>query len=463
MFDNSFHLNFFSSSYMEQIIQAFSVYLSFAAVAINTVFVVLVLVRAPHNDLTITFLLLSIASIIWNFGIFMSYFGEEEFWHHISRIGSPFLPALLFQFAHSLVRPVTRTNRFLLAYLLAGLLSVSSFLAIFHPGIRLFANSKFWSLYFLCVLYPFILAGLTILRGAIRNFQSFELRNRISYFYWATIIAMLMGAADLLRDFGVALPRLGHVGSVLYSTVLAVGIIKYRSSYDIIAQMQIKLDFLSEIAAGIAHEVRTPLNSIKGAGNLLSAELKREKTGPAGEYIDIITEEITRLDNILASFQNLARPLQVVKERLPVNDVIRKTIQLAEVGELPLEITTELAAGLPALHADSAALKQVFLNLMKNAAEAGNDQVKLQIATVDSPPGVKIIFRDNGQGIPAEVMNHLFEPFFTTKKSGMGLGLAISRRIVQAHSGHLEARNIEPRGAEFSIYLPYLPKEIEGD
>ncbi len=439
---------------MEQIFQAFNVYLSFTAVAINAVFVVLVLVRAPHTNLTITFLFLSLASIIWNFGIFMSYFGEEEFWHHISRIGSPFLPALLFHFAHSLVRPAARGNLFLLAYLLAGLLSVSSFLAIFHPGIRLFVNSKFWSLYFLCILYPFSLRGLTVLRSAIRSFQSVELRNRISYFYWATIIAMLMGAADLLRDFGVALPRLGHAGSVLYSTVLAVGIIRYRRSYDIIAQMQIKLEFLSEIASSIAHEVRNPLNSIKGAGKLLSAELKESKNGPAGDYIDIITEEISRLDNILVNFQNLTRPLHVVKESLPVNEVIQKTVQLAEIGALPLEITTDLSTGLPDIHADAAALKQVFLNLIKNAAEAGSYKVKLKIATTASPTGVNIIFRDDGQGLPPETMNRLFEPFFTTKPSGMGLGLAISRRIVQAHNGHLEARNIEPRGAEFSVHLP---------
>src|SRR3990172_8348869 len=113
---------------MEQIFQAINVYFSFAAVVINAVFVVLVMARTSRTTITTTFLGLCLAAIIWNFGIFMTYFGEEGFWHRFSRIGSPMLPALLFHFAHSLVRPVARSNWIALAYILAGLLSISSFL-----------------------------------------------------------------------------------------------------------------------------------------------------------------------------------------------------------------------------------------------------------------------------------------------------------------------------------------------
>jgi signal transduction histidine kinase len=131
-----------------------------------------------------------------------------------------------------------------------------------------------------------------------------------------------------------------------------------------------------------------------------------------------------------------------------------KTVQLVEVGPLPLVITTDLSGDLPTVHADASPLKQVFLNLIKNASEASDGKGELLIRTTYEPRMVKIIFRDNGKGIPSELLGHIFEPFFTTKMSGMGMGLSISQRIIQAHNGRIEARNAEPGGAEFSISLP---------
>jgi len=99
-------------------------------------------------------------------------------------------------------------------------------------------------------------------------------------------------------------------------------------------------------------------------------------------------------------------------------------------------------------------MKQVFLNLIKNAEEACGSEGELVIKTEYSAPRVKIIFADNGQGIPQELLPHIFEPFFTTKITGIGVGLAISQKIIQAHTGQIEVNNRVPTGTQFTIFLP---------
>jgi len=99
-------------------------------------------------------------------------------------------------------------------------------------------------------------------------------------------------------------------------------------------------------------------------------------------------------------------------------------------------------------------LKQLFLNLIKNAQEACGHDGELVIQTEPLPQWLRIRFSDNGPGIPSDHLERIFEPFFTTKSSGMGMGLAICQRIIQAHGGRLEAKNRFPKGAEFTIWLP---------
>jgi two-component system sporulation sensor kinase C len=99
-------------------------------------------------------------------------------------------------------------------------------------------------------------------------------------------------------------------------------------------------------------------------------------------------------------------------------------------------------------------MKQVFINLIKNALEACGSDGELVIRTETFPHFVKIIFSDNGPGIPSEVLKHIFQPFFTTKKTGMGMGLAITQKIIEAHDGRIEVTNLLPKGTQFSIFLP---------
>jgi signal transduction histidine kinase len=244
------------------------------------------------------------------------------------------------------------------------------------------------------------------------------------------------------------------MGCVVYSSVLAIGVYKHRRAYDVLAEMKMKVQALSEMATGIAHEIRNPLGSIKGAATLLARELKRIDMPDAQEYAELIIEESERLNNILANFQHFTKPVKLEKEPLSINQAIEKTMRLAEVDKEKMRIRLELSEGLPMIAADVSALKQVFLNLIRNAAEACDEGGELVVRTEFRPPRIVITFADNGRGVPQDIIGHIFEPFFTTKTRGMGVGLAISRSIIQAHGGVIEARNLSPHGTEFSIVLP---------
>ncbi len=439
---------------MEQTFQAINVYFAFAAVVINAAFVVLILVRTSRTAVYITFLFMCVSAIVWNFGIFMTYFAGKGFWFYFARIGSPMMPALLFHFINTLVNDTSRNKWIVLVYALSGFLSLSSFLAVHSPAAKSFVDSIYYNVYYLGVLLPFAISGIFLLLRAMRGTRSKEERERYGYVLFATIIGICTGLTDLIQVFHVPVPKLSHAGSAIYSSVMVVGIFKHRRTYDVLAQMQVKLQLLSEMATGIAHEIRNPLSSIKGASKLLAAELNPKNNHAAREYLNVIIEEILRLDHILINFQHLTRPLNIKKEPVSINEIISKTVRLVEVGALPLAITTELSVGLPLVHADASTLKQVFLNLIKNASEACGGNGELKVRTAYAPPWVNITFLDNGSGIPSELLDRIFEPFFTSKKSGMGMGLSISQRIIQAHSGRIEARNATPRGALFSVFLP---------
>ncbi len=439
---------------MEQTFQAINVYFAFAAVVINAAFVVLILVRTSRTAVYITFLFMCVTAIIWNFGIFMTYFAGKAFWFYFARIGSPMMPALLFHFINRLVNDSSRNKWIVLVYILSGLLSLNSFLAVYSHAAKSFVDSIYYNVYYLGMLFPFAISGIIILLRAIRGTHSKEERNRYGYVLFATIIGICTGLTDLIQVFHVPVPKMSHAGSAIYSSVMVVGMLKHRRTYDVLAQMQMKLQLLSEMAAGIAHEIRNPLSSIKGASNLLAAELRPKNDPRAQEYLNIIIEEIVRLDRVLINFQHLTRPLNIQKEPVSINDIISKTVRLVEVGALHLAITSELSLDLPLVRADASSLKQVFLNLIKNASEACDGNGELKVKTAYAPPWVNITFHDNGSGIPSELLDRIFEPFFTSKKSGMGMGLSISQRIIQAHSGRIEARNATPRGALFSVFLP---------
>jgi signal transduction histidine kinase len=440
---------------MEHIIYNLNVPLALAAVLINAVFVVLVLFRTSMSRVFVIFLFICVSVIIWNLCGYMLHSTGRQYWFYLSLVGSAFIPVLTLHFIINFVRPGARGERWMLpAYGFSGLLASGSCLAVFQPRFRAFVDGGYWDALYLALLMPLFLGGLIILVGAFRRSASPEEKNRLFYLLFAGLIGIVTATSDHIQSLGVDVPRLGHIGSVFYPSILAIGVFKHRSAFDILAQMRDRLDVLGEAAAGIAHEVRNPLTSIKGASKLLADEIESLNHPGCRDYAGIIAEEVERLDDILANFQYYTRPLRIEKEEVPLNELIRKTLRLVELDAQGLAIRHELSEGVGSVPADAALLRQVFLNLIKNASEACGPGGELFIRTEKVSPSVRISFSDNGHGVSEDYLDEIFRPFFTTKSHGIGMGLPISLRIVHAHGGSLEVKSGKPKGTEFSILLP---------
>src|SRR5882757_5977950 len=219
------------------------------------------------------------------------------------------------------------------------------------------------------------------------------------------------------------------------------------------------------MAAGLAHEIRNPLGSIKGAAQYLVEPMGAQGADHSTkEFLDIIVEEVNRLNKIVSQFLDYARPYRGDQTQLDVNDVVRKTLHLLEKeeGVVPVEITNNLVEGLPPVRADAEQLRQVFLNLAINALQAMPGGGRLQVSTSlrrstrrgAAAAFLEVRFRDTGTGIPAGDGRNLFIPFFTTKEKGTGLGLPISQRIIENHGGTIEWRSQPGAGATFTVLLP---------
>lgn len=230
-----------------------------------------------------------------------------------------------------------------------------------------------------------------------------------------------------------------------------------------------RLALLGQMAAGLAHEIRNPLGAIKGAAQLLA------DPGPDGqdestsrEFLGIILEEVDRLNRVVGSMLDLARPGDRSVVPIDVNGVARRTMQVlsAERTHPDLEILLNLAHDLPRVAIDPEQLRQVLMNLLRNAMQAVGQRGKVNISTRvrfgrgtrsgkgEAEAYVELTVADTGPGISRKTLEKLFLPFFTTKEKGTGLGLAISQRIVQGAGGRIEVRSYEGKGSTFSVVLP---------
>ena len=225
-----------------------------------------------------------------------------------------------------------------------------------------------------------------------------------------------------------------------------------------------RLAALGQMAAGLAHEIRNPLGSIKGAAQYLQPVEGERPDSSTREFLGIIVEEVDRLNKIVSQFLDYARPYRGDQSPLDVNDVVRKTINLIEKERSGsrVEIAMNLHDGLPPVRADAQQLRQVFLNLTINAFDAMAQGGRLQVSTSlrrstrrgASAAFLEIRFRDDGVGIPPADLRSLFIPFFTTKEKGTGLGLPISQRIIENHGGTIEVRSQPGSGSTFTVLLP---------
>ncbi|MBX7100620.1 MAG: GAF domain-containing protein [Myxococcaceae bacterium] len=227
-----------------------------------------------------------------------------------------------------------------------------------------------------------------------------------------------------------------------------------------------RLAALGEMSAGLAHEIRNPLGAIKGAAQCLDPS---KLPGEDGEFLEVIVEEVNRLNGVVSAFLDYARPLKQSFAPTDVNEVVTRTVRLIQ-NEMPASLTLEaqLADGLPRVDGDAEQLKQVLINLVQNALQAIGDKPGKIVLRTQRPDrfseargaeSVELLVIDDGPGIPADQQPHIFVPFFTTKSKGTGLGLAICQRIVRGHGGSIVVQSRPGDGTSFVIRLPALASE----
>ncbi|MFZ4441452.1 MAG: sensor histidine kinase [Syntrophales bacterium] len=221
-----------------------------------------------------------------------------------------------------------------------------------------------------------------------------------------------------------------------------------------------------EMAAGLAHEIRNPLAGMKVSIEVLLSELDIEERDK--EVLVKVIEQIRNIELMMKNLINYARPVAAQPVRFSVNKILEKTLYFIEKhpsfisGNPHKQLIRELDEALPEIVGDPQQLQQVFLNLLLNAADSVPEGGTINVKTLHDSQAktVAIVLRDTGKGIPPELMEKIFQPFFTTKGKGTGLGLAVSKRIVEEHGGSITVSNNVSGGVTFSITLPVKAEEV---
>lgn len=219
-----------------------------------------------------------------------------------------------------------------------------------------------------------------------------------------------------------------------------------------------RLATIGQIAAGTAHEIRNPLTAIKGFLQVMGHKLKDNGQGKECGYIEIMLKEIGRISNLVGEILLLSKPRQTDLRAVNVTKVLREILPIIKNEALlhNIDVAFERSvSALPVVIADGEMLKQVFLNLSKNAIEAMKQGglLTIRLTTMVTERRLRVEIIDSGTGIPDDVREKIFEPFFTTKENGTGLGLPICRQILLELGGSIELDS-DPSGTTMRVYLP---------
>ncbi|MED1797638.1 PAS domain-containing sensor histidine kinase [Brevibacillus porteri] len=212
-----------------------------------------------------------------------------------------------------------------------------------------------------------------------------------------------------------------------------------------------KLALVGQLAAGIAHEIRNPLTSLKGFVQLMQKDGMRKP-----EYFSIMSSELARIEMIVSELLVLAKPHTAVFEARDLTNLITHVVTLLETEAILKKVMIQVVfeSEVPLIHCDENQLKQAFINFLKNGIEAtaGKGEIVIRLRCEDDR--VVIRFEDNGVGIPAHQLARLGEAFFTTKETGTGLGLMVSRKIIENHRGTLRLISTPGNGTAVEVCLP---------
>ena len=289
--------------------------------------------------------------------------------------------------------------------------------------------------------------------GAVsRDMEIFYPANRFLNFY---IVPLVIERRE--ADPGDKAEPVGHA-------IILRDITESRRSTEKTIESE-RFNALTLLAAGVAHEIGNPLNSLHIHLQLMERSVRKlegKEREELEEAIGICRAEITRLDSIVSQFLQAIRPSKPVLHPENVNSLVEEALRFfgPEIADRDIVVEAELRPDLPLIELDRDQMKQAFYNVIKNSFEAMKRRGILRIRTDMDATHVSISLTDTGGGMSAESLSRVFEPYFTTKSGGSGLGLLIVRRIVREHGGEMAIESNEGKGLTLTIRLPYLDKRV---
>ncbi len=288
--------------------------------------------------------------------------------------------------------------------------------------------------------------------GAVsRDMEIFYPANRFINFY---IVPLVIESRDSAAE--VAQP-VGHA-------IILRDITQTRRTEQQTIESE-RLNALTLLAAGVAHEIGNPLNSLNIHLQLIERQARKldeAERAELQESVEIARAEINRLDSIITQFLRAIRPTKPQLRPENINSIVEEAVRFfaPEIKDREVVVEQELRSDLPMLELDRDQMKQAFYNVIKNSFEAMKSRGILRIRTDMDESHVIVRFTDTGGGISAPNLGRIFEPYFTTKTSGTGLGLLIVRRIVREHGGEMSIESSEGQGLTLTIWLPYTDKRV---
>jgi len=306
------------------------------------------------------------------------------------------------------------------------------------------------------------------------DMEIFYPQNRFINFYIVPLVIehreSVAGVADSGR-VAVPISERGGLASTIPGKAEQVGhvmILRDITESRRTAQQTIeseRLNALTLLAAGVAHEIGNPLNSLHIHLQLMQRSVQKldgKAKAELEQSIDIARSEVNRLDSIVTQFLRAIRPSRPQLRPENLNTIVEETVRffMPEIQHRDIVVEQELRSDLPLLQLDRDQMKQAFYNVIKNSLEAMQRHGTLRIHTDLDDTHVLIRFVDTGSGMSAGNLSRVFEPYFTTKPSGTGLGLLIVRRVVREHGGELSIESSQGKGLTLTIRLPYIQKPV---
>lgn len=265
------------------------------------------------------------------------------------------------------------------------------------------------------------------------------------------------------RTLTFSIVSVGNEGEALGNMILVADITERRQREARLRRAE-SLASLTTLAAGVAHEIKNPLGSIGIHIQLIQKALSKNQCldeETAGQYLDVIMEEIERLNAIVVDFLFAVRPMDTRMKRGSINDVIEELVNFIryEIEEQEIELKTELKRDLPKVDLDEKYMKQALINIVKNGMAAIGKGGTLTITTRDDQGFVHIDIKDTGIGMSEEQMAKIFEPYYTTKEFGSGLGLTVVYKVIKEHGGEVTVNSRENQGTTFTLSIPIPDNE----